>query len=169
LEDGRGQVRDHDVRRLKRHRPEISFDYLDRFGRAVTLDVLACVLQGIGIVIKRRHARRTKRPRRQREDARSGPHIDDPFAVHVDLLQQLEAQARRGVMSCPEAHRGVDDDQDPVGIRGARSGIRIPDPGSRIPADRKIPRRRDGDPPDVNGLERRLAPAGPSFVLDVDG
>ena len=32
-----------------------------------------------------------------------------------------------------------------------------------------VPRRRDGDPPDVNGLERRLAPAGPSFVLDVDG
>ena len=63
--------------------------------------------------------------RRDRQHARPGADVDDARAAQLDLLQQLQAEPRGGVMTRAETGGRVDDDErSVVADRGSMPGSR---------------------------------------------
>ena len=65
-------------------------------------------LQGVGVVIDAHGRPSAQHPRGNRQHARPGAHVQHRQPSHVDRLQRVEAQPRRGVMTRAETHLGED-------------------------------------------------------------
>ncbi len=91
--------------------------------RAITLDVVACVVERVGIVVDGGHTCGAELPGRNREHARARPDVDHAPAGHIAPLQQLQTQPRRRVMTCAKAGGRVDDD-DVIAARDSRLAAR---------------------------------------------